>query len=68
MKTKKKTTQEEKMPPGKEKAPKPQPGSSVPNRAGESEEPTKPEEHESDDEVLAPDGVPEPKKKPTPLF
>jgi hypothetical protein len=68
MKPKKKPAQEAKMPPGKEKAPKPQPGSAPAKPAGADDSPIRPQEHEADNEALAPDGELGSKKEPPPLF
>ena len=68
MKSKRKLTQKEKMPPGKEKPPKPQPGSSVSEREAEEDLTVKQEERDADNDVLAPDGEPDLKKEPPPLF
>jgi hypothetical protein len=54
--------------PGKEKAPKPRLAPAPTKPAGDDDAPARPEEREADDEVIAPDGEPEPKKNPTPLF
>ena len=73
MKTKKKTAQDEKTPPGKEKAPKPQPGTPTKKPAGADDSSAKPEDQEPEgdsahNEIIAPDGEPELKKEPPPLF
>jgi hypothetical protein len=73
MKPKKQSTQEGKMPPGKEEAPKPQPGKATNKPVGGDDSSVKPEgqepeEHAADNEVIAPDGEPDPKKEPAPLF
>lgn len=72
MENEKPQTQEEGwMPPGKEKAPKPD---SAPTPTGPPQEDdsasdpqTQPEKPRSDDEVISPDGEFEPKKEPIPL-
>jgi len=55
------------MPPGKEKAPKPNPAA-VTDEPEKEQTAVKPEERKTDDQVIAPDGKPESKKEPEPLF
>src|SRR5262249_60639952 len=67
MKSNKKRVQENVMPPGKEKAPKPQPAADL-TKSVSNEVSDKPNEQKAQDQVIAPDGEPRPKKEPEPLF
>ena len=68
MKTKKQRTKKSGMPPGKAKAPKPRSVTGPAKPADHDKTTLEPGEQKTPDQVIAPDGEPQPKKEPEPLF
>lgn len=56
------------LPPGKVKAPKLRPVSAPTEPPAEADPPANADEQKTDNQVIAPDGEPETKQEPAPLF